>query len=79
MMKTVEMCGLGESVCSSVRYKGADRHVHLRAALDTLVAVLSVFALDEVQSSESVTEMCPWNKEAKIRKVQRLETGFWFL
>lgn len=55
-------------------------HVHLRAALHTLVVVLSVFALDEVQSSsESVTEMCPWNKEAKIRRVQRLEMVVWFL
>ena len=52
--------------------------MHFRAALDTLVAVLSVFALDEVQSRQSVTEMCPWNKEVKIRRVQRLEMGFWF-
>lgn len=51
--------------------------MHLRAALDTLGAVLSVFALYEVQSRQSVTEMCPWNKEVKIRRVQRLEIR-WF-
>lgn len=46
--------------------------MRLRAALHTLAAVLSVFALDEVQSSAMVTEMCPQNKELKIRRVQRL-------
>lgn len=59
MMKMVEMCGLGESVRAAVGYKRLRCHVHLKAALHTLVAALSVFALDEVQSSETVTEMCP--------------------
>lgn len=74
MMKTFEMCGLGESVRAAARYKRLRCHVHLRAALHTLVAVLSVFALDEVQSSEMVTEMCP-----RKTKKWRLGTVFWFL